>query len=64
MAPAVGWAALTTAIVFGLLTLSTFNGVRQLGGLIVIGLVAGAGVMLVFMPMFLGKYHGKGRGCC
>ncbi|MDP4779335.1 MAG: MMPL family transporter [Akkermansiaceae bacterium] len=59
MAPAVGWAALTTAIVFGLLTLSTFNGVRQLGGLIVIGLVAGAGVMLVFMPMFLGKFHGK-----
>ncbi|MGJ8644966.1 MAG: efflux RND transporter permease subunit [Luteolibacter sp.] len=59
MAPAVGWAALTTAIVFGLLTLSTFNGVRQLGGLIMIGLVAGAGVMLVFMPMFLGKFHGK-----
>ncbi|MEP2774315.1 MAG: MMPL family transporter [Luteolibacter sp.] len=59
MAPAVGWAALTTAIVFGLLTLSTFNGVRQLGGLIVIGLIAGAGVMLVFMPMFLGKFHGK-----
>lgn len=59
MAPAVGWAAFTTAIVFGLLTLSTFNGVRQLGGLIMIGLVAGAGVMLVFMPMFLGKFHGK-----
>lgn len=60
MAPAVGWAALTTAIVFGLLTLSTFNGVRQLGGLIVIGLVAGAGVMLVFMPIFLERFHGRG----
>jgi len=47
------WAALTTAIVFGVLMMSTFTGVRQLGGLIAIGLLAGAGVMLVFTPIFL-----------
>ncbi|MFD2256194.1 RND family transporter [Luteolibacter algae] len=56
MAPSILWAALTTAIVFGLLTFSTFNGVRQLGGLIVIGLLSGAGVMLVFTPMFLQRF--------
>lgn len=56
IAPGILWAAFTTAVVFGLLTLSTFNGVRQLGGLIVIGLVSGAGVMLVFTPMFVGRF--------
>lgn len=59
LAPGILWAALSTAVVFGLLTLSTFNGVRQLGGLIVIGLASGAGVMLVFTPMFLGKFPSK-----
>ena len=59
LAPGILWAALSTAIVFGLLTLSTFNGVRQLGGLIVIGLATGAGVMLIFTPMFLGKFPSK-----
>ena len=59
LAPGILWAALSTAIVFGLLTLSTFNGVRQLGGLIVIGLISGAGVMLLFTPMFLGKFPSK-----
>ncbi len=59
LAPGIFWAALSTAIVFGLLTLSTFNGVRQLGGLIVIGLISGASVMLVFTPMFLGKFPTK-----
>jgi predicted RND superfamily exporter protein len=59
LAPGIIWAALTTAIVFGLLTLSAFNGVRQLGGLVVIGLIAGVSVMLVFTPMFLGKYPSK-----
>lgn len=56
LAPGILWAAATTAIVFGLLSLSTFNGVRQLGGLIVIGLASGAGVMLVFVPLFLKKF--------
>ncbi len=56
LAPGILWAAATTAIVFGLLSLSTFNGVRQLGGLIVIGLASGAGTMLVFVPMFLKKF--------
>lgn len=56
LAPGILWAAATTAIVFGLLCFSTFNGVRQLGGLIVIGLAAGAGVMLVFVPMLLKKF--------
>jgi predicted RND superfamily exporter protein len=59
IAASIIWAALTTAFVFGLLTLSTFNGVRQLGGLIVIGVLAGAAVMLIFVPMFLGKYPCK-----
>ncbi len=62
IAPGILWAATTTAIVFGLLTLSTFNGVRQLGGLIMIGLASGAGVMLVFVPMFVGKFPAKAPG--
>ena len=57
--PGIFWAAFTTAVMFGLLTFSTFNGVRQLGGLIVIGLVAGATVMLVFTPIFLAKFPCK-----
>lgn len=59
LAPGIFWAAVTTAIVFGLLMMSTFIGVRQLGGLIVIGIVTGAAVMLVFMPMFLGRFPTK-----
>lgn len=59
LAPGIIWAALTTAIVFGLLTLSAFNGVSQLGGLVVIGLISGVSVMLVFTPIFLGKYPSK-----
>ncbi len=59
IAPGILWAAFTTAVVFGLLTLSTFHGVRQLGGLIVIGLISGAGVMLIFTPMFVGKFPSK-----
>lgn len=59
IAPGILWAAFTTAIVFGLLTLSTFNGVRQLGGLIVIGLITGASVMLIFTPMFLARFPSK-----
>ena len=56
LAPAICWAAATTAVVFGLLMLSTFTGVRQLGGLIVIGLVTGTLVMLVAMPAFFRKF--------
>ena len=59
LAPGIFWAATTTAIVFGLLMMSTFTGVRQLGGLIVIGVVSGAAVMLIFMPMFLGRFPTK-----
>lgn len=59
LAPGILWAATTTAIVFGLLMMSTFTGVRQLGGLIVIGLVTGAAVMLIFTPMFLGRFPTK-----
>ncbi len=59
VAPGILWAAATTAVVFGLLTMSTFHGVRQLGGLIVIGLIVGAGVMLIFTPMFLGRFPSR-----
>jgi len=59
ISPGILWAAITTAIVFGLLTLSTFNGVRQLGGLIVIGLITGASVMLIFMPGFIWRFPSK-----
>jgi predicted RND superfamily exporter protein len=59
MTPGILWAALTTAIVFGLLTLSTFKGVQQLGGLILIGLVAGALVCLWIMPWALEKFPQK-----
>ena len=59
MAPGVLWAALTTAVVFGILMLSTFKGVQQLGGLILIGLVAGAIVCLWVMPLALQKFPRK-----
>jgi predicted RND superfamily exporter protein len=59
LAPGILWAATTTAIVFGLLMMGTFTGVRQLGGLIVIGLVTGAAVMLIFTPLFLGRFPTK-----
>ncbi|WP_411827553.1 MMPL family transporter [Luteolibacter sp. AS25] len=59
LAPGILWAAATTAIVFGLLTLSTFQGVRQLGGLIIIGLITGAAVMLIFIPLFLNRFPSK-----
>ena len=49
------WAALTTALVFSVLLLSSFPGVRQLGGLIVIGLTTGALVMLWGGPIFIEK---------
>lgn len=59
MAPGILWAALTTAVVFGILMLSTFKGVQQLGGLILIGLVVGALVCLWLMPLALQKFPRK-----
>ena len=59
MAPGILWAALTTAVVFGILMLSTFKGVQQLGGLILIGLVAGAVVCLWIMPIALQRFPQK-----
>lgn len=55
MAPGILWAALTTAVVFGILILSTFKGVQELGGLVLIGLVVGALVCLWLMPLALQK---------
>ena len=59
MAPGILWAALTTAVVFGILMLSTFKGVQQLGGLVLIGLTVGAVVCLWLMPMALQKFPQK-----
>jgi predicted RND superfamily exporter protein len=55
MAPGILWAALTTAVVFGILILSTFKGVQELGTLVLIGLVVGAVVCLWLMPVALRK---------
>ena len=59
MTPSVLWAALTTAIVFGLLIMSSFTGVRQLGGMILIGLVTGAIICLWIMPIAMTKFPPK-----
>jgi predicted RND superfamily exporter protein len=55
MTPGIFWAALTTAVVFGILILSTFKGVQELGALVLIGLVVGAAVCLWLMPIALQK---------
>lgn len=55
MTPGIFWAALTTAVVFGILILSTFKGVQELGALVLIGLVVGAAVCLWLMPVALQK---------
>jgi len=59
IAPSVLWATFTTVVVFGLLTFSSFDGVKQLGGLVVIGLITGAAVMLTFTPYFVEKFPSK-----
>lgn len=59
MGPGIFWAASTTVIVFAGLILSSFTGVRQLGGLILIGLMSGAAVTLTFTPMFLERFPYK-----
>ncbi|MEM0895575.1 MAG: MMPL family transporter, partial [Verrucomicrobiota bacterium] len=45
--PSVAWAALTTAAVFLALNLSSLPGIRQLGSLVAVGILFGAGIMLV-----------------
>ncbi len=48
----IAWAALTTAAVFAALCLSSLPGVRQLGVLVAIGILAGAAVMLLlYLPL-------------
>lgn len=56
VSPSILWAATSTAIVFGVLMLSTFTGVAQLGALVMIGLLSGAIVMLVVTPWFFEKW--------
>ena len=48
--PSILMAALSTALVFGVLAMSTFTGVKQLGYLVVLGLLVGSVVMLIMMP--------------
>ncbi len=47
------WAAVTTSLVFSILMLSSFPGVKQLGLLILIGLASGAYVMLYAVPWYI-----------
>ena len=54
--PGIGWAAATTCLVFGTLGLSSFTVVRELGGLVVIGLLTGAGISLWLAPLFLTRW--------
>ena len=56
VAPSILWAAASTAIVFGVLMLSTFSGVQQLGALVMIGLLSGAVVMLLVTPWFFERF--------
>ena len=50
-ASGVFWAALTTASVFAACMMSVLPGVRQLGGLVAIGLFVGALVMVIVYPV-------------
>lgn len=59
MAPGILWAASTTAVVFGILMLSTFKGVQQLGGVVLMGLVVGAVICLWLMPLALQRFPRK-----
>jgi len=56
VAPSIGWAAASTALVFGVLMMSTFTGVQQLGALVTIGLLSGAGVILVVTPWYFERF--------
>lgn len=57
--PGIFWASITTIIVFGGLGISSFTGVRQMGGLIFIGLTASAAVTLILIPIFLERFPCK-----
>lgn len=46
-------AAGTTAAVFSVLLLSSFPGLRELGALVAIGVISGAGIMLTTLPVLL-----------
>jgi len=56
VAPSIGWAAASTAVVFGVLMMSTFTGVQQLGALVTIGLLSGAAVMLLVTPWYFERF--------
>lgn len=50
--PGVIWSALTTAVVFGSLSLSSLPGISQLGTLTALGILIGAAIMLFgFLPL-------------
>ncbi|MEM7015632.1 MAG: MMPL family transporter, partial [Verrucomicrobiota bacterium] len=49
------WAAATTALVFAALNFSALPGIRQLGSLVAIGLIIGAGVSLSFFSFLIGR---------
>ncbi len=59
LAPSILWAAFTTAAVFAVLILSSFQGVAQLGCLIAIGLGVGSVVCLWIMPWTTEKFPKK-----
>jgi len=59
MAPNILWAAATTILVFGTLVLSTFSGVREMGGMLIIGMIAGAIVTLTLSPVYLSRFPAK-----
>ncbi len=50
-------AALSTSIVFSILIMSSFPGVRELGILVVIGLLCGAVIMLYGVPLYIERYE-------
>lgn len=63
--PGIFWSAVTSAAVFGSLTLSLLPGIAQLGLLTAVGILVGAAVMLYgFLPLAMkwsGRSHDKPR---
>jgi predicted exporter len=54
--PGIFWAAMTTAVVFAALNLSSLPGIAELGTLVAVGIVVGASVMLgIFAPLAAGR---------
>ncbi len=65
--PGVIWSAVTTALVFGSLAMSSLPGISQLGILTALGILIGAGIMLFgFLPLAMrlkaGVKHPDGTG--